>query len=78
MATAKLISERNTINITATQPQVLSWWRKVCLDGLTTSAAKYVNVPRRAFGVWIIDANADLGDALLVIWQAVPAQWKRH
>ena len=75
MATATLIAARNTINITAGTRQMQAWWRETCRSWLTASAAKYVNAPREAFGVWVIDADPDLSDALLAIWQAVPLAW---
>jgi len=69
---AKLIlsspSGHPTIHIKAHHATFAKWWAEICQNGLTTSASKYVNEPRKAFGVYIIDAEPDLKDAILSIW----------
>ena len=50
---------RNTINITAHPATFKKWWSEVQRNWTTCSAAKYLNPPRRAFGVYIIDGEPD-------------------
>ena len=66
----------NTINITAHPATFNKWWKEVCASWVTSSAAKYVHIPRRVFGVYVIDANDDLKDCIDAIWNAVPEGWR--
>lgn len=76
--TAKLLDSRAslTINIDCHPATFKKWWAEVQANWITCSAAKYVNEPRRAFGVYVIDAADDLNDCVRAIWQAVPYSWR--
>lgn len=50
---------RNTININCHPATFKKWWKDIQSNWTTCSAAKYVNPPRRAFGVYIIDGEPD-------------------
>jgi hypothetical protein len=52
-------TETATLNIDAHPATFHKAWKEICANWLTCSAAKYVNKPRRAFGIYIIDGCAD-------------------
>lgn len=63
---AKMIRSRGelVINVEAHHATFAKVWKSICADALTCSAAKYVNAPRKAFGVYIIDAPKGCSDAV--------------
>jgi len=52
------------VNVEAHPATFHKVWKSICADELTCSAAKYVNAPRRAFGVYVIDAPKGCSDAV--------------
>jgi hypothetical protein len=57
------------INVEAHPATFRKVWRDICADGLTCSAVKYLNKPRRVFGCYVIDAMDGCEDALRCVFQ---------
>jgi len=54
-----------TLHVTAHYATFRKWWKEVCQDWMTCSAAKYCKEPRRADGVYIIEPmTPDVSDAI--------------
>jgi hypothetical protein len=52
------------INVEAHPATFKKVWKDICEDSLTCSAVKYLNEPRRVFGIYLIDAMEGCEDAL--------------
>ncbi|MHC4648222.1 MAG: hypothetical protein ACYTBJ_22410 [Planctomycetota bacterium] len=57
------------INVEAHPATFRKVWKEISADWMTASAVKYLNEPRRVFGIYVIDAMDGCEDALRCVFQ---------